>query len=127
MPTMERVKDLIAHVEQGQFIEAMMEFYDENATMQENQQAPRACLPTLLEGERRVLAAFKEVRTAPVDYFLIDGDRVVIHWTFEFVGDDGLSFLQDELACQEWKADKIVSERFYYDPGQRNIRGPTRA
>jgi ketosteroid isomerase-like protein len=123
---MERVKSLIAYVEQGKFLEAMTEFYDDNATMQENQQAARGCLPTLLEGERRVLAAFKAVRTEPVDYFLVDGDRVIIHWTFEFVGHDGLSFWQDELACQCWNDDKIVSERFYYDPGQRNVRVPAR-
>jgi ketosteroid isomerase-like protein len=120
MPSRERVRGLIALVEQGKFVEAIQEFYAENATMQENVKPPRQGLAALVAGEQKVLAAFQEVHTLPVESFLVDGNRAVIHWVFEFVGHDGRRFRQDELALQRWLGDKIVEERFYYDPGQQN-------
>jgi ketosteroid isomerase-like protein len=119
MPSHDRVRQLIGMVEAGKFVEAIEEFYAPSATMQENVQPKRQGLDRLVEGERRVLAAWKEVRTMPVESFLIDGDRVVIRWVFEFLGHDGRSFRQDELALQRWEGDRIVEERFYYDPSQQ--------
>jgi len=80
---------------------------------------PGAIAAKMAFPERKVLAAFKQVRTLPVDRFLVDGDRVVIHWVFEFMGHDGQTFRQDELAWQRWRGDRIVEERFYYDPAQQ--------
>ena len=118
MPTRERAEELIALVEQGKFVEALQEFYAEDASMQENNAPPRVGLAALVAHERGVLAAFKQVRTRPVEGFLVDGDRVVINWVFEFVGQDDRTLRMDELAYQLWRGDKIVRERFYYDPAQ---------
>jgi ketosteroid isomerase-like protein len=118
MPSAERVRHLISMVEAGRFVEAIEEFYAPAATMQENVEPPRQGLETLVAGERRVLASFKSVRTLPVETFFVDGDRSVIRWVFEFEGQDGRTFRQDELAYQRWAGDKIIEERFYYDPSQ---------
>jgi ketosteroid isomerase-like protein len=118
MPTRERVSALIAMVERGNFVEAIEAFYTEDATMQENTAAPRGGRDKLVEGERRTLAAHKEVRTLPGSSFVLDGDRAVIHWVFEFTRMDGTSFRMNELAHQRWRGDRIVEERFYYDPAQ---------
>ena len=123
MPTRERVAQLIALVEQGRYVEAIEQFYVEEASMQENLQPPRKGRDALIEGERKVLAAFKQVRTLPVEAFLVDGDRVVIHWVFEFTRHDDGKFRQDELAWQRWRGDRIVEERFYYDPAQQRPAG----
>jgi hypothetical protein len=127
MPTVERVRDLISMVESGRFVEAIEEFYAPSASMQENVQAPRQGLETLVAGERRVLASFRSVRTLPVETFFVDGDRSVIRWVFEFTAHDGRSFRQDELAYQKWAGDKIVEERFYYDPSQTRPPSPPSA
>lgn len=122
MPTRERVKDLIAMVEQGRFVEAIQRFYTKDASMQENLQPARKGMATLIAGEEKVLAAFKEVRTLPVKAYMIEGDRVVINWVFLFTAHDGRSFRQDELAWQRWVGDRIAEERFYYDPGQQRLQ-----
>jgi hypothetical protein len=127
MPTLERVRDLISMVEAGKFVEAIEEFYAPLASMQENVQPKREGLETLVAGERRVLASFKSVRTLPVETFFVDGDRSVIRWVFEFTGHDGRSFRQDELAYQRWDGDRIVEERFYYDPAQTRPANPSSA
>lgn len=121
MPTRERVKDLITMVEQGRYVDAINRFYAKDATMQENLQPPRQGITALVAGEERVLAAYKEVRTLPVKNFMVEGDRSVINWVFVFTAHDGRSFRQDELAWQRWSGDRIVEERFYYDPAQQKL------
>ena len=118
MPSRERVAALIRRVEQGQYVEALLEFYAEDATMQENGNPPRVGLNALVAHERGVMAAFKEIRTLPVQSWLVDGDRVVIHWIFEFTRPDGTRLRMDELALQRWRGDRVAEERFYYDPAQ---------
>ena len=119
MPNRERIAALIAMVEQGKYVEAIQEFYAEEATMQENGEPPRGGRDKLMEGERKVLAAHKEARTLPGSWFLLEGDLVVIHWAFVFTRHDGRSFRMEELAQQRWRGDKIIEERFFYDPEQR--------
>ena len=118
MPSRERVMALIAMVEEGKFVEAIQEFYTEDATMQENGEPPRGGRDRLVEGERKVLAAHKEARTLPGSSFVLDGEQVVIRWTFVFARHDGRSFRMEELALQRWHGDRIAEERFFYDPEQ---------
>jgi ketosteroid isomerase-like protein len=118
MPSRERVEQLIQMVERGKYDVALETFYAENATMQENNAPPRAGLANLVAHERQVMATFKEIRAKQVNDFLIHGDRVVICWDFDFVHPAGKTFHLNELAYQLWQSDKIVQERFYYDPAQ---------
>ncbi len=118
MPSRDRVAALIQRVEEGKFVEALQEFYADDATMQENANPPRVGLAKLVEHERGVIAAFKQIRTLPVKSWLVDGDHVIINWVFEFTRPDGSRFRMDELALQRWRGDRVVEERFYSDPAQ---------
>ena len=117
MPSEERIEGLIARVERGEFVEAIEEFYAEDATMQENQQAPRVGRPALVANERAVLAAFEKTQARCVRPVFVSGDEIVIHWLFEFSA-NGVAVRLDELAHQRWQGDSIVEERFFYDPVQ---------
>jgi SnoaL-like domain len=112
--TRQRVEMLIAMAEQGKFLEAIQEFYAEDATMQENNQPPRVGLAALLENERRVLASLKEIRVNRADSFIVDGDRAAINWVYHFIDSQGRELPRDELAYQVWRDGKIVCERFFY-------------
>lgn len=122
MPTRDRVQQLVALVERGEYVKAIEDFYHPDASMQENGLPPRAGRQTLIEHERAVLAGLEEMRTRRVETFLVDGDRVVINWVFEVTGPDGKTRQLDELALQVWQGDRIARERFYYDPAQ--IKAP---
>ena len=121
MPHREIVESFIALVVQGRYVEAIEEFYTEDASMQENQEPPRKGRALLVEGELKALAALKEIRTLAAQSFLIDGDRVAINWLFELVAHDGRGFQLEEIAYQQWRGDRIFEERFYYDPAQRKL------
>jgi hypothetical protein len=118
MPTSERVREFIALVERGDYVQAIEDFYHPEASMQENGRPPRVGRQTLIEHERAVLAGLQSMRTRRVETFLVDGDRVVINWVFEMTGGDGTVRTLDELALQLWNGDRIAVERFYYDPAQ---------
>ncbi len=64
------------------------------------------------------MASFRKIDARLVDDFLVQDQRVVIRWRFEFTHPLGFRIVLDELAYQLWRDDRIVEERFYYDPAQ---------
>ena len=118
MPTRDRVDGLIAAVREGRYVEAIADYYAEDATMRENLGPARGGRAELIKGEEAVLARLKSMKTHHVGAVLVDGDRVAINWVFEMTNPDGSVRRLDELALQTWRGDRIVEEQFYYDPGQ---------
>ena len=119
MPTAETLERFIVRVEQNAHAEALEEFYTENASMQENQSAPRVGRAAHVAHERRVLAKAKTVSSECVRPVFVSGDRVVIRWIFRFEWLDGTVTRMEELACQRWEGERVAEETFFYDPAQR--------
>ena len=119
MPTRERLQAFVNMVEANRFVEAIREFYTDDASMQENLGAVRAGRDALVAGEEAVLKSVKQITTRPGTMFVADGERVVVNWVFDIVAADGRAYALDELAWQVWRGDRIARERFYYDPAQR--------
>jgi ketosteroid isomerase-like protein len=118
MPTRERVQAFVALVEGAQYVEALEQFYHPDASMQDNQQAPRQGLERLIADERATMARFETMRTDPVTDLLIDGDKVMIRWKFTFTPAAGPPMVMEEITLQRWDGDRIAEERFFYDPRQ---------
>lgn len=119
MPTLETVERFVARVEQNAHTEAIAEFYTPDATMQENQAAPRRGRDTLVAGEAKVMARVKSLTSECVRPFFVSGDHVAIRWIFHFVWADGSSTRMEEMAWQRWEGERIAEETFFYDPAQR--------
>jgi predicted SnoaL-like aldol condensation-catalyzing enzyme len=116
MPTRARLDEFIAFVETGEHDVAIERYYTEDASMQENEAAPRVGRDGLIARERAVLDRMSHVYSKAVTAVL-DGDRVAIHWIFELTDKSGKVRRVDEVALQEWRGDRIFRERFFYDPG----------
>jgi ketosteroid isomerase-like protein len=123
MPDRDRVEALVAMVEAGRYDEAIEAFYHPHASMQENQAPPRVGRDGLVAGERKVMARYATMVTHPTDVVLVDGDRSVIRWRFEFTPAQGPAMKLEELALQRWEGDRIAEEQFYYDPAQTRPAG----
>ena len=119
MPKRERVQAFVAMVEAGAYVEAIHQFYADDATMQENLGTIRTGRDALAAHEAATLKSVRSITTRPGSTYAIDGDRVIVHWVFDIVQADGGKFTLDELAYQTWRGDRIAVERFYYDPAQR--------
>ena len=119
MPSAETLERFIARVEQNVHAEAIEEFYTPDASIQENQAAPRVGRDLLVQNERKFLSSVRAVTSRCVRPVFISGDRVVIRWVFEFEFLDGRTMRMEELAYQQWEGEFISAETFFYDPAQR--------
>ena len=124
MPSTETLEKFIALVEQNSHVEAIESFYTADATMQENQSAPRVGRDALIANERRALATAKSLTSECVRPVFVRGDIVIIRWIFCFNWQDGSTTRIEELAYQRWAGERIAEETFFYDPAQLT---PTRA
>jgi hypothetical protein len=122
MPIQEVLERFIARVESNEHDKAIAEFYTEHASMQENQAEPRRGRDNLVAREQAVLARAKSVTSECVRPVFVNGDRVVIRWTFRFVWLDGSSTAMEEIAYQRWEGNQIAEEQFFYDPAQRQSK-----
>lgn len=119
MPTLETLDRFIARVEENAHADAIEEFYHADASMRENQAAPRVGRDALVAHERRVLARAKSVVSKCIRPVVANGNNVVIRWTFHFEWLDGTSTFMEEIAHQRWEGERIAEETFFYDPAQR--------
>ena len=115
MPSRTRLDEFIAVVESGDHAGAIERYYTEDASMQENLAPPRTGRDALVAHEQAVLARMSHVHSKCVSS-IIEGDRVAIHWNFELTEKSGRVRRFDEVAWQEWRGDRILRERFFYDP-----------
>ncbi len=118
MPHPDILERFIARVESNDHVGAIRDFYAQDASMQENMDAPRVGRDVLVAHEERALAAAASVTSQCVRPVFVEGARVVIRWIFEFTGHDGRVRRIEELAYQRWEGDRIVQEQFFYDPRQ---------
>ena len=75
MPTAETLERFIARVEQNAHVEAVEEFYTEDASMQENQSVARIGRDAHAENERKVLARTKSLTSRCVRPVFLNGDQ----------------------------------------------------
>jgi len=118
MPSPETLERFISAVEANDHVGAIERFYAPDASMQENESEPRRGRDTLVANERAVLARMRSVTSRCVRPVLAAGDRVIIRWIFEFETLEGATRRMEELAYQRWDGDRIVEEKFFYDPAQ---------
>jgi len=118
MPTRERLEEFLSLIEACKFLEAIPLFYAEDMVAQENGEPPRIGRQAQVENETRALARVRFEESRAVSYVL-DGDRVAIHYLVRMKAADGRIFRMEEIAYQTWRDDRIVNERYFYDPAQR--------
>lgn len=122
MPTRQRVDEFVKAVTKGRFVEALREYYHEEAITRENSGPERRGLATLIAIEEQVLGAFR-MKAHPPSAVILDGDQVAIQWTFDMTDPTGTTRRMEEVALQQWREDRIASERFFYDPSLPVIAG----
>src|SRR4030095_310806 len=83
MPTRDRVQAFVAMVEAGEYVEAIRQFYTDDASMQENLGTTRTGRDALAAHEEATLKSVRSITTRPGSTYAIDGDRVIVHWVFD--------------------------------------------
>jgi hypothetical protein len=122
MPSAATLEAFIARVESSAHVEAIRDFYTDDASMRENFDAPRVGRETLMAHEAKALARTASVASQCVRPVFAQGDHVVIRWIFEFTSKEGTKARIEELAYQRWRGEKVCEEQFFYDPRQFTYR-----
>ena len=122
MPSAATLEGLVAMVEKNEHVRAIEDYYALDASMQENDSPPRRGRDLLAAHEARVLARMRTVKSTCVRPVFIHGDFVVIRWIFEFEALDGKRTRIEELAWQRWEGERVLEEKFFYDPAQLQPR-----
>jgi len=115
-----QVLDLISLVEKGQMLEAMNRYYAENVAMQENVSPPTVGFAENYAREEAFYGSLQALNFNLVSV-VVEGDRAVINWVFDYTTADGTSYRMDEIAIQTWRDGKIVHERYVYDTGSLSV------
>ena len=118
MPSSNTIESFIQLVESGETLEAMVRYYAEHASMQENDTAPRVGKKALLQYEEAALASIASMKATCVRPVFIAGEFAVIRWVFEIQDKTGKTVRFEELAHQRWDGELLVEEKFFYDPAQ---------
>lgn len=115
----QRLNDLFAYIRQGKIIEAMTEFYEQDATMQENANPPTVGLATNIEREQQFMSGVKEWKGFNVAASAV-GDNVTFYeCSLDFIATNGQSVHMEQVVVSRWNNGKIIHERFYYDAGKK--------
>lgn len=118
MPSKEIVENFITAVENEAHDKVIAQFYADDASIQENQNAPRVGKEHLIKNEQGMLSKAQSVRSKCIRPYFQTDHKVVIKWCFRFEWKDNSVTEIEELTYQEWEGDKIKREQFYYDPKQ---------
>ena len=118
MPSLETVEAFVQLVENSQTVEAMVRFYGEHASMQENNAPPRVGKIELIKHEEKALASIASLQAKCIRPIFISENFVVLRWQFEIQDKNGKTVRFEEIAHQRWEEDEIVEEIFFYDPAQ---------
>jgi ketosteroid isomerase-like protein len=124
MPSRERVNAFVAAVRDGRYVEAIADFYWPEASMCDNQGEARGGRDALIAHEKATMARVRSIITREAGPVLVDGDRVAVRWLFEFTLPDGAVRRLEEIAWQTWRGDRILEERFFFDPAQFQASTP---
>src|SRR5262245_66172458 len=113
----QRLNDLFGYIRQGKVIEAMNEFYDQDAVMQENANPPTKGLDANVEREKQFMSSVKEWRGFTVTASGVGDNMTFYESASDFVTTDGVAGHVEQVSVAKWRNGKIVHERFYYDTG----------
>lgn len=112
----DRLEDLFSYIRDGRILDAITEFYAEDAVMQENNQPPTVGRAANLEREKQFLSTVKEWKKFDVTAKGI-GDEVTFYETvMDWVTTDGTPVHVEQVAVAKWRDGQIIHERFYRNP-----------
>jgi len=115
----QRLNDLFSYIRQGKIIEAMTEFYEQDAQMQENANPPTVGLAANIEREKQFMSGVKEWKGFNVTASAV-GDNVTFYeCKMDFIATSGQPIHMEQVVVSRWKNGKIVHERFYYGASKK--------
>ncbi len=111
----DRLEDLFSYIREGRILDAINEFYAEDAAMQENNLPPTVGREANLEREKQFLSTVKEWQRLDITA-KGSGDDVTFYETvMDWVTTDGTPVHVEQVVVAKWRNGKIIHERYYHN------------
>lgn len=115
-PLQDRLEDLFSYIREGRILDAISEFYAEDAAMQENSLPPIVGREANFEREKEFLSTAKEWKSFDVITKSVGQDVTFYETIMDWVTTDGTAVHVEQVVVAKWKNGKITHERFYHNP-----------
>ncbi len=112
----DRLEDLFSYIREGRILDAINEFYAEEAVMQENVQPPTVGREANLEREKQFLSTVKEWQRFDVTAKGIGEDVTFYETVMDWVTTYGTPVHVEQVVVANWRDGKIIKERYYHNP-----------
>ncbi len=112
----DRLEDLFSYIREGRILDAMNEFYAEDATMQENSLPPTVGRDANYEREKQFLSTVKDWQRFDVTAKGVGDDVTFYETVMDWVTTDDTPVHVEQVVVAKWKDGKIISERYYHNP-----------
>ncbi len=111
----DRLEDLLSYIQEGRILDAMNEFYAEDAAMQENNLPPTVGRKANYEREKQFLSTVKEWQRFDVTA-KGGGENVTFYETvIDWVTTDDTPVHVEQVVVAKWQDGKITHERYYHN------------
>lgn len=112
----ESVSDLAKMISEGKLLEAFDQYYDERVSMQENEAEPRVGKEANRKAEEVFVNGITKINKIEILGVAIGENFSVLEYHMDVEHKDYGRINKNQVAVQRWENNKIISEKFYYDP-----------
>jgi hypothetical protein len=112
----DRLEDLFSYIREGRILDAINEFYAEDAVMQENNLPPTVGREANLEREKQFLSTVKDWQRFDVTAKGVGEDVTFYETVMDWVTTDGTPVHVEQMVVAKWQDGKIINERYYHNP-----------
>jgi ketosteroid isomerase-like protein len=112
--TQVRIESLLGYIREGRIMDAMKEFYADDVVMEEPAYGKTVGLAANLEREQQFVDSVAEFTSFETPKVMVGENSSAYENSMSWKSTDGQDIQIEQVAVQEWRDGKIVSERFYY-------------
>jgi hypothetical protein len=111
----DRLEDLFSYIREGRILDAINEFYAEDAAMQENNLPPTVGREANLEREKQFLSTVKKWQRFDVTAKGFGDDVTFYETVMDWVTTDGTPVHVEQVVVAKWQDGQITHERYYHN------------
>ena len=111
----DRLEDLFSYIREGRILDAINEFYAEDAVMQENNLLPTVGREANFEREKQFLSTVKEWKRFDVPAKGVGEDVTFYETVMDWVTTDDTPVHVEQVVVAKWRNGKIIHERYYHN------------
>jgi ketosteroid isomerase-like protein len=112
--TQVRIESLLGYIREGRIMDAMKEFYADDVVMEEPAYGKTVGLAANLDREQQFVDSVAEFTSFETPKVTVGENSSAYENSMSWKSTDGQEIQIEQVAVQEWRDGKIVSERFYY-------------